>query len=108
MAEKEIVKATVKSETRTGQKGQYEIKYIDVNDKQYTISKKDFTNVTTGKEYSFSLATSEYNGKSYFWANLEKSSESISQLDGNKVKAYFLSLDKEKQKNMMKWMLDNF
>lgn len=107
MADKEIVKAIVKSETKTGQKGQYEVKYIEINNKQYNVSKKDSVNVVVGTEYSFSLATSEYNGKSYFWANLEKSLESTSQIDGDKVKAYFLGLDKEKQKNMIKWMFDN-
>jgi len=106
MPEKEVISAIVKSEKKTGRNGQYDIKYILKDDKQYSISKNDFNKVEAGKEYTFELATSEYNNKTYYWANL-KVSTTKSDITGEDVKSYFVNLDKDKQHNMLKWMIDN-
>ena len=106
MPEKEVISAIVKSEKKTGKNGQYEVKYILKDDRQYSVSKGDFSKVEAGKEYTFELATSEYNNKTYYWANL-KQQTSKPDISGEDVKSYFNNIDKDKQHNMIKWMIDN-
>lgn len=111
MAEEQKQTYTLKvcEEKKKGAKGDYTVKYVYSQNQKWNVGKKDLSKVDVGKEYLFTLATSEWNGTTYHWANLQEiKQESQNSITNEDVKAYFLKLDVQNKKAMLKWLVENF
>lgn len=98
----------VQTEKREGKNSSYDVTFVKSNDEIWVISKRDLDKVEAGKSYEFTLSKSDYKGKTYNWANLvEKKEDQPAKITSDDVKGYFKDLEKSKQINMLKWMLDN-
>lgn len=109
----ENVRAKVEEVSKRGKEGSYKAKVVKVNNKEWTISKDDKDRVNVGQEYDFKLSKSEYNDKLYYWANLisnESSDSGQSSIEvedelKKKVFDYLNSLDKDKKKSVIDYLL---
>ena len=105
--EQKIVNLEVQVEKKEGKNGPYTVTFVKANGKDWQISKRDLEKVQVGLNYDFILNVSDYNGKPYNWANLVEKKSIATEITGEDVKNYFAKLDKDKQQNMIKWMIEN-